>query len=240
MRTLVQSIVSIALTLSFSVLGAEPSKKAPNVLTASEKAAGWKLLFDGRTTDGWRAIGKKEIPAKGWVVADGWLKHEAKGGGGDIVTKDEFRNFELTFEWKVAPGANSGVKYLISDSRGPVGHEYQVIDDATHADAHRGGKWQTGALYDLIAPKEGKKLFPAGEINQGKILVKGKHVEHWLNGEKLLECELESDEMIALIAKSKFKNAPQFGVKAPTLILLQDHGDETWFRNLKIRELAGD
>ena len=130
------SFVFLAFSMGVAAIdAAEVSAPAPNTLTAAEKAAGWKLLFDGHTTQGWRAFGKPRSPDKGWVVSDGWLKHEAKAGGGDIVTINEFSDFEFSFEWKVAPGANSGVKYLLSEKRGAVGHEYQVIDDAAHAES---------------------------------------------------------------------------------------------------------
>ena len=210
---------------------------APNTLSADEQAAGWKLLFDGKTTAGWRGIGKSEFPAKGWVVEDGVLRHINKGGGGDIVTSEDYESFELTWEWKIGQAGNSGVKYNLPDPEQNIGCEYQIIDDEKHPDGLRGGKsHQTAGLYDLIAPAD-RKTNAVGEWNSSRLIVKGNHVEHWLNGVKTVEFEFGSEALKALIAKSKYKKVPGFGEKRKSPILLQDHGDEVCFRSIKLRLL---
>jgi hypothetical protein len=226
---------------------APAAPKAPrpaNELTAAEKAQGWKLLFDGKTTGGWRGFNKPDFPKGGWTVQDGWLKnaastHQDKFGGGDIVTTDTFDNFDLRFEWRISQGGNSGVKYLVDETRkgGAIAHEYQIIDDVRHADAKIGPHRQTAALYDVIPAPADKPVKPAGEVNEGRIVVDGNHVEHWLNGRKLIEYELDSAALKAGKEKSKFKDVPGWESKLRGPILLQDHGDEVAFRNIRIREL---
>jgi len=210
-------------------------------LTVAETMDGWRLLFDGTSTNGWRGFKKAAFPTSGWVVEDGWLKHvktsgQDSHGGGDIISTDTFGDFDLRFEWKISVGGNSGVKYLVTEDRdGPVAHEYQVIDDARHPDALIGPHRATAALYDVIPAPASKPLKPAGDINSGRIVVDGSHVEHWLNGVKVIEYELGSPALKVGKAKSKFKDVPGWEDKVNGHILLQDHGDEVYFRNIKIR-----
>jgi hypothetical protein len=229
----------IALTL---VTGGPSALGAPsNQLTEAEKNAGWRLLFDGQHSTGWRNFKRPSFPAKGWVIEDGCLCCLPRGGGGDLITDEQFGDFELAFEWKVTPGANSGVKYFITEQRsGAIGHEYQILDDTTNEDAKVGRHHQTASFYDVLPPIPGTRCRPLGEFNQSRILVRGNHVEHWLNGLKVLEYELGSDIVKAAVAKSKFKDVAGFGTKLRGHLLLQDHGGGVWFRDLKVRVPAGE
>ena len=205
-------------------------------LTDAEKKDGWMLLFDGETTAGWKKIGAADFPKDAWEIVDGCL-HRKSGHGNDIVTTDTYENFELSLEWKIAPGGNSGVKYRVADVAGSgFGPEMQVLDDGTHPDG-KDAKSSAGSLYLLFAPNDKKKLKPVGEFNTAKVVVNGNHAEHWLNGEKIVEYEFFSDEWKAAVALSKFKGKANYGTPAKNHILLQDHGNEVWFRNIKIKVL---
>jgi len=211
----------------------------PNQLTDAEKQAGWKLLFDGQTTNGWRGYKQTAMPAKGWRVEDGVLKKIGGERGGDIITDEKFNDFDLTWEWRISPAGNNGIKYLVTEDRPSApGQEYQMIDDSKNPDAKVGPQRATGSFYDVLPPSDDKALKAVGEWNQSRVLIQGNHVEHWLNGKKVLEYELGSDALKTAVAKSKFKNAPGFGEKITVHILLTDHGDECWFRNIKIRVLS--
>jgi len=214
-------------------------RTAPNRLSDDEQAAGWKLLFDGEAATGFRSFKKPTFPDKGWEVTEGTLHVKAQGGGGDIVTRDEYENFEFACDWKVAPGANSGIIYLATEEGfeypWQTGPEMQILDNSKHADG-KSPLTSAGSLYALIAcPKDVSK--PVGEWNSARVLKKGNHVEHWLNGVKVVEYELGSPEIKKLIEGSKFKAMPAFMTKAKGRIALQEHGDDVWFRSIKVREL---
>jgi hypothetical protein len=243
--SMMRSVICVlALVVAGVMVNAEQSGSGPNRLSAADQAAGWRLLFDGVSTKGWRGFGKPAGVTNGWVAQDGWLRHakttgQDSKGSGDIITLETFNDFDLRFDWRVSPGGNSGVKYLVVENRdGPIAHEYQVIDDVKHADALIGPHRTTGALYDVIAAPANKPIKPAGQINSGRILVTGNHVEHWLNGTKIIEYELGSAAMKEGKAKSKFKDVPGWEDKLKGHILLQDHGDEIAFQNIRIRELT--
>jgi hypothetical protein len=221
----------------------------PNTLTEAERAQGWRMLWDGRTTQGWRSAKGTDFPATGWSTADGALtvlgtKGEAKGG--DIVTAEEFATFELQLEFQMTEGANSGIKYFVApDEKGaPVGHEFQLIDDERHPDAKAGvdGNRTTASLYDLIPRGKlpgGAAIKPeVGKWQHARIVVApAGHVEHWLNGIKVVEYERGSADFAARVARSKYAKIPGFGQGAKGSILLQDHGDVVKFRSIKIRPL---
>lgn len=208
-----------------------------NVLTEQEKQDGWRLLFDGKSTDNWRGYRKETFPKTGWKIQDGCLVKVAKERGGDIITKEQFENYELQWEWKIPPRANNGVKYFVTEQRpGAPGHEYQMIDDSIL----RNRKQMTASFYDVLPPKDHAPVKLAPEWNVSKIVVKGNHVEHWLNGEKVLEYECGSPEVMKAIENSKFRTAKGFCEKIKGHIMLTDHSDECWFRNIKIRVLPSD
>ena len=222
----------------------------PNSLNSYEKMGGWKLLFDGKDTAGWVGDYKNEFPEKGWMIKDGLISVISSEGkeaanGGDIVTTSEFAAFDLSFEFKMTPGANSGVKYFVTlsekNSGSAIGLEYQVLDDSLHPDAKLGenGDRTLSSLYDLIpAKKQARFIHPVGQWNTGRIIVyPNNHVEHYLNGVKVLEYERGSAAFRDLVAVSKYKVWPNFGESPRGHILLQDHGNEVAFRSIKIREM---
>ncbi len=215
-----------------------PEPEPRNFLTAEEKAAGWKLLFDGRTTAGWRGYKKDRLPA-GWIVKDGCIVRV--GSGGDICTAEQFDNFELQLEWRIAAAGNSGIFYRVSEKYGwpwESGPEMQVLDNAEHADG-RNPKTSAASNYALHAPARDVTQ-PVGFFNKARIVADGKHIEHWLNGVKVVEYELGSPEWQDLVAASKFAKWPDYGRVRKGHIVLQDHGDQVWYRNIKIRPLGGE
>ena len=224
-----------------------------NQLTKAEYRQGWRLLWDGKTTDGWRGAKLDKFPDKGWEIKDGLLTVLSSGGhesrnGGDIVTTDEFSNFELSVDFKMTEGANSGIKYFVDSelNKGEgsaIGLEFQVLDDKKHPDASQGknGNRTVGSLYDLIRAENtgssrGKNFKGIGKWNNARIVVKNGHVEHWLNHVKVVEFDRFSQIFRALVEKSKYEKWENFGQIPQGLILLQDHGDEVSFKNIKVRE----
>jgi len=220
-----------------------------NKLTNDEKKRGWKLLWDGKTTNGWRGARLDNFPESGWVIKDGVLSVLASGGGesragGDIVTTEPYGDFELKVDFKITKGANSGIKYYVDTetNKGPgssIGLEYQILDDKEHPDAKLGnheGSRTISSLYDLIKADPNKPVNPIGEWNSARIISKNNHVEHWLNGIKVLEYERKSKGFRKLVSESKYVKWPNFGEAAKGLILLQDHGDLVSFKNIKIKK----
>ncbi|MEX0273056.1 MAG: DUF1080 domain-containing protein [Flavobacteriaceae bacterium] len=227
-----------------------PLRDNTNRLTKNESDQGWKMLWDGKTTNGWRGAKLEDFPEKGWHMENGVLTVLPGDGGestngGDIVTLDKYGNFELKVDFKLTEGANSGIKYYVdtqlNKSEGSaIGLEYQILDDAKHPDAKLGsheGSRTLASLYDLIQASPDKPALPIGEWNTARILSKEGHVTHYLNGAKVLEYQRKSPEYRQLVAESKYKVWPNFGELEEGLILLQDHGDKVSFRNIKIRPI---
>ena len=206
-----------------------------NTLTPQEKADGWQLLFNGKDLSNFRQFGSDANPGPGWKIEAGILRKIGRIPGGQIITKDKYGDFTLSWEWKISPKGNNGIKYLVVEDRANApGPEYQILDDTGHPDGKIGPHRQTACLYDILTPAENKPLNPIGEWNHSKIVVKGKSVEHWLNGIRVLAYELESNELKAAIAKSKLAKAKDFEKKVNGHIMLTDHIDECSFRNMKI------
>jgi hypothetical protein len=199
-------------------------------------STGWQSLFDGKTPAGWHSLGKTSFPTRSWSVEDACLHVLPKSGSEDIITVKQYDNFEFSCEWRASTNCNSGIKYLIQEKDGAIGPEYQILDDVNSAEAKLGPKRRTASLYDVLGATN-VHLKPVGEFNETRIRVEGAHVEQWLNGEKVLAYDLGSPELLAAIANSKFKTTSFYGRKRTGHILLQDHGHEVWFRNIKIREL---
>jgi hypothetical protein len=256
----IPTVIHARTTALFVVLCAasasgQPRQTPTNQLSAAERAAGWRLLFDGTTLAGWRGLGYDSVPTAHWKVINGTIMKVASGNvpkmpdgqplnGGDLMTVDSFRDFELAFDWKVVSGTNSGVKYNVSEelslkasgNHAALGFEYQVLDDSLNEDnkipSHR-----AGALYDLIAPNATKRLAPVGQWNHSRIVMRGNHGEHWLNGTIIVEFDLGTPYMDSMLAKSKYRAIAGFADRRKGHIILQDHGDAVFYRNIKIREL---
>jgi Domain of Unknown Function (DUF1080) len=226
----------LALLLATLVATAMVACTGHSLVLGIEQEGPWQSLFDGKTFAGWR--GYRNEPITGWEVRDGTLHAIAKTTGVPLVTEKTFTDFELSWEWKLPFAGNNGVKYFVTEDRPSApGHEYQMLDDANHPDGKIGPHRQTGAFYDVLPPAADKPSKPIGEWNASRILVRGNHVEHWLNGRQVLAYELGSPEVKAGLAKSKFAKEPGFGDKIAGRLMLTYHSDDCWFRNLKVREL---
>jgi len=229
----------------------------PNTLSDDERRAGWRLLFDGKTFDGWRGLGYDSVPTAHWKIENGTIRKLADGqvprlpdgqpaAGGDLMTRNTYRNFELTWDWKISRAGNSGVKYNVSEeismavapNHAALGFEYQVLDDSLHED-NKVPSHRTGALYDLIPPNasKGMAIKQVGDWNRSTIIFRGNHGEHWLNGQKVVDFDIGTPRFDSLIAKSKYRDIKGFAEKRAGHIVLQDHVDEVFFRNIKIRPL---
>jgi hypothetical protein len=249
------SIVLMLINSGFIPGNQETKSREINTLTKVEEKSGWKLLFDGKTFNGWRGLGRDHVPAGQWLIEQGLLRKVRTGDvktlpdgrpveGGDLITIDEFENFELCFEWRINKAGNSGLKYNVSEELSQkygtkysaLGFEYQLLDDGDPMYTKLTQSQFSGSLYDLI-PAKNIVLKPIGEFNNSRILVNGKHVEHWLNGIKVVEFEFGSKELDEAFKVSKFKEIPGFQEKRIGHLVLQDHIEEAWFRNIKIREL---
>ncbi len=204
----------------------------------------WQTLFDGSGVQAWRGMNSETFPETGWVIEDGCLVRDpAQGRSRDIITIQQYGNFELELEFKMTEGANSGIKYLVDESltRGGsgLGPEYQILDDQRHPDARAGrdGNRTLASLYDVMPARADKPVKPIGQWNTARIVSKDMRVEHWLNGVKVLEYKRDDPAFRQLIAESKFKDTADFALAPKGHILLQDHGDKVYFRNIRIREL---
>ena len=228
----------------------EVAAPAANTLSAEEMAAGWSLLWDGKTSEGWRSVRRPDFPTKGWEIRDGVLIINETGGAesasaGDIITKAKYSNFELQLDFKITPGANSGIKTFVDPelNKGPgsaIGPEFQILDDERHPDAKLGrdGNRTIGSLYDMKTAPATKKVMPVGEWNHARILSDNKRLTYWLNGEKTIDIERGGKEWRDLVAISKYKIWPNFGELPEGHILLQDHGNQVFYRNIKIHDFS--
>ncbi len=247
------------LAISVLMAGVGLAGQEHNRLSADEKLAGWQLLFDGSTSSGWEGFQGTPFPISSWSIEEGTIRTLADNSGGDIVSVSQFENFELVFDWKLVEGGNSGVKYLVQKAwAGPgyrphlspeakrrsmlraTGPEYQLLDDGNLNRRRPGWEYSScGSLYLLYKPADDKPLRPPGEWNTSRIVVRGTHGEHWLNGRKILEYEFNSPDFFRRVETTKFKRVPGFGFKGPGHIALTHHNHPVWYRNIKIRALEG-
>ncbi len=235
--------------------GSTGQRKVENALTKEEQENGWKLLFDGKTFDGWRGLGRENVPAEHWKIEEGTIRKLNSGlvpslpdgqpvEGGDLMTIKTYNNYELYFEWKILKAGNTGLKYNVSEAfsqkygskYAALGFEYQLLDDKDSIYSDLKESQYTGSLYDMI-PADQAEVQPVGEFNTSRIIIDGNHVEHWLNGKKVVTYEFGSRRLDSLYQLSKYKDYPQFHEKRSGHIVLQNHKDDAWFKNIKIREI---
>jgi hypothetical protein len=248
-----QWLMLVLLTFVFSCKSG--IKNQPEIFSKEEKEQGWELLFDGKTFAGWRGLGRDTVETRHWKVENGMI-HKLKNddvpplpngkkiNGGDLMTIDTFDSFELSFEWKILSGGNSGIKYNVSEKISKtygsgfnaLGFEYQILDDSAQMYRDLKPTQFTGALYEMYSPQN-VHLKPAGEFNQGRILINGNHGEHWVNGVKVVEFEFATAEFDSLFRLSKYAKYPDFEKKRSGHIVITNHSDESWYRNIKIRRI---
>ena len=234
--------------LTFTIFRSETntSKNYFSVRETNENQAGkWEVLFDGKDLSKWRKAAVDSVPSKGWIIEKGTLSALKGRKGGDIITRETYSDFELECEFNLTTGANSGIKYFVNTIKNsvtgkssPMGIEYQIIDDKNYPEVKSDpdGVSSTGSVYLLYAPK-GKKLLPAGQWNKVRIVVKGTHTEHWLNGIKVTEYERGSEDFTKKVATTKFKDYPEYAKASQGHIMLTDHGDQVYFKNMRVRKL---
>lgn len=235
MKTAAVLLAALALTASPSLAQKEATKPAPAQEAKADE--GWTVLFDGTNTDSFRTY-RKDTLNDGWEIVDGTLHMKPGTGAGDFITKEQYKNFEFQFEWKISEGGNSGVMYHVQELDGPpylTGPEYQILDNKKHADGEN-PKTSAASCYALYACTVDATK-PAGEWNVSKLVVNNNHVEHWLNGKKVVEYTIGSDEWNKLIAASKFKDWKEFGKHEKGHIAFQDHGNDVWYKNIKVKNL---
>lgn len=247
-------LIGLLLIGIFGSCNKQPSDKN-NKLTAEEKTQGWELLFDGKSFAGWRGLGRDTVETNHWKIENGMihkvdsrkvspLPNGEKINGGDLATIDTFDNFELVFEWKIKEDGNSGIKYNVSEKIskangsgfGALGFEYQILDDSSKMYRDLKPSQFSGALYEMYAPVN-VHLNPPGEFNAGRIILNGNHGEHWLNGVKVVEYEFATAGFDSLFHLSKYAKYPDFEMKRKGHIVITNHTDESWYRNIKIRKL---